>query len=203
MPEERVDDRIVAVRIRDRERGGTRFEPHERGVHTGLRVKRVPRHAFQDLARGPPVDADAQPRVVGRRGLCDHPPRELPLVHQDGEPERLIEQTERQRRRNLVRQVRGHDIEPGPFDSEGVALNHLDLREAVPQERDEPAIGFDSHHVPRPFRQETGEDPQAGTDLQDRVGRANRRVAHVAHRHSGVDEEVLTEAFLRSDPEAV
>src|SRR5467141_1731693 len=95
--EQDIDDRLVPVRVPDWERGGARFEAHERGVHAGLGMKRVSRHPFQDLAGGPSVYANAQPRVVRGRGLCDHSARELPLVHQDGATERLAEQAERQR----------------------------------------------------------------------------------------------------------
>src|SRR5437667_9288969 len=58
--EQDIDDRVVPVGVRDGERGRARFEPHERGVHAGLRMKRVSGHAFQDLAGGPSVYADTQ-----------------------------------------------------------------------------------------------------------------------------------------------
>src|SRR5438093_4629708 len=95
--EQDIDDRVVPVRVSDGERSGARFEPHERGIDVGLRMKRVSWHPLQDLAGRPCGYADAQSRVVRGRGLCDHPARELPLEHQDRATERLTEQTERQR----------------------------------------------------------------------------------------------------------
>src|SRR5256886_12211429 len=93
--EQDIDARVRLLGVRDGERGRARFEPHERGVHAGLRVKSVPLHSFSNFAGGPSEYADAQPRVVRGRRLCDHPTRELPLVHQDSATERLAEQAGR------------------------------------------------------------------------------------------------------------
>ena len=71
-------------------------------------------------------DANGQAGVVLRARPRHHALRELPLEHEDRAIEPLTEELERDRRRDLIWEVRHHHVELRPFDFEGVALEDLD-----------------------------------------------------------------------------
>src|SRR2546425_7386211 len=158
-------------------------------------MKRVAWDALENLARCVAVDPDAQPRVVLRPGLSDHPLREFPLVHEDGAIERLVEEAERQRGRDSVRKVRCKDVECRPLDSYRVSFDQIDLREGSAKIRREPTIRLHGDHPLRALRELSREDPQPRPNLEHDIGRPEVRVVDVTHGHPRVDEEVLAHAL--------
>ena len=113
----------------------------------------------------------------------------------------MVEQPEREGRGNLVRQIRGHHVEPGPVDPEGIPLDHVDLRQAPPEVRGEPTVGLDRDDPLRPFREKSCQDSESGSNLQDDVARADPGIGDLPRRHARVDQEMLAERPARSDAE--
>src|SRR3990170_138900 len=130
----------------------------------------------------------------------ESPPRELRLVHQRAEVEPRVQESEGDGGRDLVRQVAHDLVESWKRDSQGVPTNHLQVAAEVVQSRGKPTVPFHRHDSGGALQEESGENPEPGSDLQDHIVGADAGELDVAVGDAGIDEEVLPQPLRRSHP---
>src|SRR3990170_657967 len=201
MLERGIDDGAKPRSVLDGKRGRPRFEQHDGGVHLGLWPEGGPGDPLDDPDPGPRVGVHGQAGVLRIPASCDEPPRELRLVHQRAEVEPLVQEAEGDGGRDLVRQVAHDLVESWKGDSQGVPTNHLQFAAEVAQSRGKPTVPFHRHDFRGALQEESGENPEPGSDLQDHIVGADAGELDVPVGDAGIDEEVLPQPLRRSHPE--
>ena len=133
----------------------------------------------------------------------DDPFGDFSLQHQDhaDDPIPRFEQVEQEGRRNVVRQIGDDDGSVRKrvvCKAEGIGMAKIEIRagQRLVQITNKMRIDFKRNDRIARFAQAASENATAGADLQHGLARLNRRRSDDLSNDVGIDEKVLSEAFL-------
>jgi hypothetical protein len=185
----------------------TGFNNHRADLWTREKMNRVDLDHFLKIRTI--LQHDGQAPIVTASGARQKPIGHFALQHQYGPSDQtsVFDQADNDLRGNIVGQISEHDDRTAAFGQmalegylEKIGLDQFDVDKAMrrqlgPQEIEYPRIFVDSQDLAGKPGGRNGQGPQAGTDLQHDVFRADGRLGHNLASDARAGQKILPEPF--------